>query len=358
MMLTSSSSISISRNERKEKLTLVGRSRAGDGTCFVIPELKLMFDCGAPIVGWTPSTIFVTHTHSDHISYLTNVLYNNSKSSTIIDLFVPSEAVNLVQKYLRSFLDLVECTTDQMASKEIEPATSRNDNSTLLAVDDENNVQQRFRLLGVSKDEVIQSKYLGQRGLIVKTVRCFHRIVCVGYSICRIRKQLKHEYKELSKESIRQLHLDGINVNDELEEGVILFLGDTTHEVFQVYPTLLLHHNFVSVECSFLDDDSKERAHTTKHMHWDNLKPYVESSPNVLFILSHFSLKYTSLFIRSFFINFNNESKHNNVHPVLLESEIENALNEQRLSHRRSDEKQSAENAVLVKCNCFQCTAS
>jgi ribonuclease BN (tRNA processing enzyme) len=103
-----------------------------------------------------------------------------------------------------------------------------------------------------------------------------------------------------------------------------VFLGDTTHRVFEKHAEILQQHDTIMGECTFFDNDdidvvnkvkSHARAHETQHMHWDHLKPIVHSYPDTLFLLIHFSLKYSPLSIRRFFLDYPN------VHPVLRQQD-------------------------------------
>jgi len=93
------------------------------------------------------------------------------------------------------------------------------------------------------------------------------------------------------------------------------------------------------VECSFIDNADLNRADETKHMHWDRLKPTVESHPDILFVLIHFSLKYKSIEIQSFF------QEYSNVHPVLVEEELVAEWYKQEVKGEQ----------LLPKCKCFRC---
>ena len=74
----------------------------------------------------------------------------------------------------------------------------------------------------------------------------------------------------------------------------IAFLCDTTPKVFQLHPELL-DFSVIIVECTFVGDETYELAHTSKHTHWNDLKPIVEQNHDVLFILTHFSMRYPSI---------------------------------------------------------------
>ena len=93
-----STSLSLSP-EGGGSFTLKGRSRAGDGTTFVLQELKWMFDMGAPVQQAIPEIVCLTHTHSDHIACMPQILTDRSKHTHV---YLPAKAVPFVENYLRA----------------------------------------------------------------------------------------------------------------------------------------------------------------------------------------------------------------------------------------------------------------
>ncbi|GAX16660.1 hypothetical protein FisN_23Lh207 [Fistulifera solaris] len=296
--------------------TLVGRSRAGEGTSFTIPELKWVFECGALVQGWKPVRIFLTHTHCDHVHFLTH--FKDEKSPPLVHL--PVKAAPLVKAYLKAHQEMVDCSTE---TKSQEAVQCKQD---LILTATQAGEEFRFRQGGAE--------------FIMQTIECDHRIPCLGYSIYKQKFKLKEEYVGLPGPEIGRLRKEGVEVTSGHREPLILYLGDTTHKVFEMHEDLLKEQRVVVVECSFIDESDLERADTTKHMHWKNLKPFVDAHPGVLFMLIHFTLKQKSLDFRQFFLN---QSTHRNVHPMLINEEVE------------MEWKKSGEKGDAPCCNCFMC---
>jgi ribonuclease Z len=296
--------------------TLVGRSRAGEGTSFAIPELKWVFDCGALVQGWKPARIFLTHTHCDHVHFLTHLKNNNSPPL----VHLPVKAAPLVKAYLKAHQEMVDCITET-ESQEVAQY-----NQDLILIATQAGEEFRFRQSGAE--------------YIMDATECDHRIPCLGYSIYKQRSKLKEQYVGLPGPEIGRLRKEGVEVTNLHREPLIWFLGDTTHKVFERYSDLLKEHRVVVVECSFIDDSDLERADTTKHMHWNYLKPFVDAHPGLLFVLIHFTLKQKSLYFRQFFLH---QSIHRNVHPMLIHEEVE------------MEWKKSGEKGDAPCCNCFMC---
>jgi ribonuclease Z len=294
--------------------TLIGRSRAGEGTCWAIPELKWMFDCGALIQGWKPKRIFLSHTHSDHVHHLVHM--SDIKHPPVVIL--PSRAAPLVKAHLQAHHEMIECMTTVTA----------------------NESSQNIQLAPAEPGEEIFIRQSGSE-YVCRTVACDHRIDCLGFSIFRIKNLLKEEYAGLPRQEIAQLRKEGVEITKSTEEPFLCVLGDTTEVVFERYPLLLRIHMIVVVECTFVDDASLGRAEDTKHMHWLSLRPFVEAHPGTLFVLTHFSLKYSSLELRMFFYE---HSPQHNVHPMLIESEVEN------------DWIKTGAEGTAPSCNCRECS--
>lgn len=300
--------------------TLVGRSRAGDGTSFAIPELKWIFDCGALVQGWKPLRIFLTHTHCDHVHFLTH-LKNESQPPF---LYLPVKATPFVKSFLKAHQEMVDCITE-------------------IENQDDGRYKHDLDLIPTQADEEFTFRQGGTEYMF-RAVECDHRIPCLGYSIYKHKFKLKEEYVGLLGPEIGRLRKEGVEVTTLHREPLIMFLGDTTHKVFERYPDLLGEHKVVVIECSFTDENDLERSDATKHMHWRALQPYVDAHPGVLFVLIHFTLKQKSLDLRQFFLR---NSIHRNVHPMLINDEVE-----------LDWKKAGGEKGGAPCCNCFMCCDS
>ena len=314
------------------KYSIRGRSRAGDGTTFVIPELKWMFDCGALIEGKglrQPSIIWLTHTHSDHILTLAQICHSrrdgNAKKKKPLPIYLPAGALPFVRNYLNAY--------DAMITMGVEDDSEAN-----------------YELIGVSPNEEINIRQAG-KDFIVRVVECVHRVECVGYSIWEQQHKLKEEYKGLPGKEIGKLKKEGVAIATMEENPVLCYLGDTTIGVFDKHPEILNQHSTIVVECSFLDDDNVANARRTKHMHWSDLRPIVDDRKHskTLFVLTHFSLRYSILSLRNFFIG------HHNVHPMVVQSEL---LHEWQEKRQISSDNETNEQMGPPSCDCFVCTVN
>ncbi|CAG8523176.1 6586_t:CDS:1 [Ambispora gerdemannii] len=280
-------------------LTLIGMSRAADETAFYIPELGFMFDCGLKVHTAVPTHIFITHTHSDHCLMLTQHVSKHHPPN----IYLPNECVELVERYLNASQELTD-------------------------YGEEYNARIRFYCAGVEKGDVLtiggdQKEKTHVGGYEIHVINMDHSVPCVGYMIYSKRKRLKPEYKDLTGQEIAALKKSdkSLNVMQDFLFPLFTFCGDTTAKIFKLpNPNNIDIENsnvlndtdrsqnhqwnnmpFVITECTFLKDEHIENAERTKHTRWQELQNVVKLYPATVFILIHFSKRYSDDYIQRFF---------------------------------------------------------
>jgi ribonuclease Z len=136
-----------------------------------------------------------------------------------------------------------------------------------------------------------------RRGLVVDVIACDP---CVGYIFSKVTDKLKAEHRGRPGAELAELRRAGVAVTEAVEAPLLAFLGDTTPRVYETHPELL-DCAVVVGECTFLDPEHRAGAWKRKHTHWDDLKPIIAANPQTHFVVTHFSLRYTTDRIRSFF---------------------------------------------------------
>jgi len=245
--------------------TLEGYSRAGQATSLVIPQLRLVFDAGTQVQNWNPSAVLISHTHMDHV----DSLYRMISVEKPPPVFLGAGALPFVENFLQSY--------HSMCNMSSEPAQAKN-----------------FDLRPVSVNDTFELSYKSNK-LLIRVLQCDHRIPCNGYSVFLLVPKLRAEYSSLSGAEKGNLAKQGVKLHTIMQEPLICFLGDTTHNVFQTHPEILEQHRFIVVECTFIntDDKSIQKAKETKHMCWQSLHPIIKDNPRVTFVLTHFSLRHS-----------------------------------------------------------------
>lgn len=256
---------------KSRSLTFVGRSRAADCTTIYVAELGINLDAGQ---NYQPhanqNAVFITHSHADHCFGATHFVSRARKPR----FFIPTPFAALLDSYLLHAQELTN-------GAPFDPPSDFETNHVTVGV--------------VPGDVVDVSKTVQAR-----VFQMCHSIQCVGYGFFERRLKLKDEHRSKSGQEIAALRKAGVDVSEAVDERLFAFCGDTTAEVFQVSPELLLYP-LVFVECSFIEPVDVEQASSTKHMHWSELEPIVRQNPNVTFALIHFSHRYTNEFIHEFF---------------------------------------------------------
>ncbi len=263
------------------RLTLTGYSRANDKTFFHIPELKCCIDAGL-CEGRQPDTIFLTHTHNDHVADLEFL----AGKSTGVDLYVPEAAEGYVERYIRSRRELNHVAP-------FDPALAG-----------------PLRLHAVNRDSRLT---LGKRDAYrIRVFDCVHKVPCVGYAFSRRNTRLKPELVQLKaelaaagrgKEFGREMgarRRRGEAIEEVYHDPLFAFVGDTHAEVFAREPWLF-DYPVIITECTFLDEQERARADRVGHTLWSQLKPHVLANPRVTFVLIHFSLRHSDAEVVDFF---------------------------------------------------------
>ena len=134
----------------------------------------------------------------------------------------------------------------------------------------------------------------------VDIIRCPHRVPSVGYCVSEIRQKLKEEYAQLKGKEIGELKKKGVEITKEEKFKQFIYMGDTTHEVFNLNPEVF-EYKTIFIECTFFLEGLRENALKKTHVHWDFIKPFVKNNPQTLFMLIHFTLSVSEGQIVDFF---------------------------------------------------------
>lgn len=281
---------------------VVGDSWAARHTMLYIPELGISLDIGKESEQH-PTHIFISHAHCDHTKGLPSHLLEPVGTPTVV---IPKPSVNNIKQLVSSYHKSTKHTdTFQIKWKIIEVSISNG-----------NTMEQPVFL-----PELLTIKNIPFK---IELFKCTHSIPATGYGFIEQRSKLDEKYIEYTQDQINELKKENQIVTKTIEIPHFCYLGDTTHKIFYIDKNCnvpnpnLEKYSTIIVECTFLDPDDIDKAKKTKHMHWDNLKPYINSHPNINFILFHFSIKYNSKKIIDFF-KLNNCS---NVFPLVHDEEI------------------------------------
>jgi len=248
---------------------------AADSTAFCVPELGVGFDAGYVVSDKRMDHYLISHVHSDHIHMLTHVK-SRSKPPQFV---VPERSIPLCERFLEAAQQLTSHLTPEEYAQ-IEWQTTHT-----------------YKGVNAGDSFVLDRK----RGLHVDVIHCDHGVPCVGYRLSLVKDKLKPEYANLPGREIGQLRKQGVAITESSSTTILTFLGDTHARIFDNPEHTVADTPVLIVECSFLDPSERDRANQTHHVHWLDLEPHVRNHPDTLFVLTHFSHRYSAQYVREFF---------------------------------------------------------
>jgi len=270
---------------------IIGYSRACYRTGFYIRHLDMMIDAGPQKMG-NPKTILITHCHGDHIANIPFTLIDleHKVDTTFTNIFVHDK----MKKHLQTYINALYSANNSCEFK--------------------GNVANYISVKGLDVIDYVANN----TKIRIEVFACTHDVPTVAYGISTKKQHLKKEYFDLkgNAKELVALKKQGIEITDTTYEPNIVFIWDTTINIFKSNPEVF-KYPVIMIECTFLYEDDYEHSLTKKHIHWKSLKPYIKKNPNITFVLVHFSLRYSEHDIAEFF----NKEKLPNIKPWLSKTE-------------------------------------
>jgi ribonuclease Z len=247
-------------------LTIEGYSRAAVQSYWRVQELKIGFELGGSPWSFTGTqTIFVTHSHLDHLAAIP--VYVSRRRMMKMEpprIYLPAESVENVQRMLHIWQRL---------------------DRGRMAVD----------LVGVRPGDEIELS----REHVVTAFPTKHTVPSLGYVVWDRRKKLKPEYQGKTGDEIRELRLSGAEVTQEVRVPLLCYAGDTAPPGLDAYPPLYEATILITEMTFFRPEHRKEKIHKFGHTHLDDIIERADRFHNELIILSHFSTRYHERQIRA-----------------------------------------------------------
>eukprot|EP01116_Phalansterium_solitarium_P013901 TRINITY_DN31354_c0_g1_i1.p1 TRINITY_DN31354_c0_g1~~TRINITY_DN31354_c0_g1_i1.p1 ORF type:complete len:350 (+),score=66.87 TRINITY_DN31354_c0_g1_i1:53-1102(+) len=290
--------------------TLSGHSRCRERTGFLLKEPRIFLDAGVGCTTPNASAILLTHTHFDHAGALPSLMRGPPNPPSI---FVPFQVLNRVRDFTRMSW-AIKIDDDKPLPKEYAPDLSAPAPQPGIPFYDQRCVWVPCEagvtapLLHALPQHATRNgaKESGKRTnnpLMVTAVRCFHTVSTVGYVLSERRTKLKDEFKSLLGREIAALRSAGTAVQETRDVPLLAYLCDSTVAVLETpgQAELIFRCPAIMIECTYLEDGMKQEAQARGHVCWCDLRPHAEAHPDTLFILFHFSQRYTEDEIRAFF---------------------------------------------------------
>ncbi|MFM8731684.1 MAG: MBL fold metallo-hydrolase [Phycisphaerales bacterium] len=221
-----------------------GISVAGEQAVVHVPELDVCFDVGlCPRAILPTPTIALSHTHMDHVGglpYWFSQRFFQKMPGTARCLVHPKMAEPL-RRMMAAWVDLERQRTPHEIVA-IEPDTE-------------------FQL---------------RPNIVVRAIEVSHTTPALGFVAIERRSKLRDEFHGLPQDRLRELRAQGIEITRTVEIPLVAYTGDTEPGDF------LLREEFrraqvVITECTFFEDEHRDRAKIGKHLHVEDLRPLLEA---------------------------------------------------------------------------------
>lgn len=236
-----------------DDLDIIGYSVAAEETVIAFPQLDVCFDIGkAPDQIISINHVLLTHGHIDHAAglayYLSHRNFCDQSPGTVL---VPENLIPPIKQILDAWAKL--------------------DGSKI-----------PVKLVGVGPGNEFQIK----PNLFARVFPTNHCKGAVGYTVLEKRKKIKTEYAKLTGPQIVKLKKQGVQIDNPIEIPIVTYLGDTQYADFSQLD-YIANSKILITECTFYEDQHKDRSVVGKHMHVDELAKLLEGMNNEHIIITH-----------------------------------------------------------------------
>lgn len=236
-----------------DDLDIIGYSVAAEETVIAMPQLDVCFDIGkAPDQVISINHVLLTHGHIDHAAglayYLSHRNFCGQSPGTIL---APLSLLEPIKQILDAWGNL--------------------DGSKV-----------PVKLVGIKPGD----EYPIKPNLFTRVFPTKHSRGSVGYTILEKRKKIKPKYAKLTGKQIVELKKQGIQIDNPVEIPIATYLGDTQYAEFAKLD-YIAESKILITECTFYEDEHKNRADVGRHMHISELSRLLADMNNEHIIVTH-----------------------------------------------------------------------
>jgi ribonuclease Z len=238
-----------------DNLDIIGYSVAGEETVIAVPTLDVCFDIGkAPESMLGINHVLLSHGHMDHaagiVYYFSQRDFREMNPGTVL---LPKRLAPILEQLLACW-GRFDGTHPPATIIPMEPG----------------------------------QEYEIRRNLYAFAFATNHCNGSLGFTIIERRQKLKSEYLETPGPEIAKLRKSGIQVTYTMNMPLVTYLGDTTSGDFEQL-ACVRHSKILIAECTFFDQEHRDRARAGRHYHFEELAPILEGMENEHILLTHLS---------------------------------------------------------------------
>jgi ribonuclease Z len=242
-----------------------GVSVAGEQAVVHVPELDLAFDiglCPRPVLA--AQTIALSHTHMDHIAGLPYWFSQRwfQKMSNQGRCLCHPKVADALRRMMASWVDLERQRTPH----------------EIIAVEPDTDFELR-------------------PNLVIRAIEVSHTVPALGWVVIERRSKLREEFIGLPQDKLRSLRAEGVQITSIKEIPLVAYTGDTEPGHFLLRPEFC-EAQVVVTECTFFEDEHRDRAKIGKHLHVEDLRPLLEAWKARDVVIVHVSRRTTMPFAR------------------------------------------------------------
>ena len=288
-----------------------GVSVAGEQAVVHVPELDLVFDIGlCPRPTLAAPTVALTHTHMDHVAGLPYWFSQRffQKMPGTARCIVHEKMADPLRRMMASWVDLERQKTPH-------------------------------EIVGIEPGQDIELR----QNLFLRAIEVSHTIPALAFVVMERRSKLREEFHGLSQERLRELRAQGAEITKTLEIPLVAYTGDTEPGDFLLRDEFLRAQVVVS-ECTFFEEEHRDRAKIGKHIHVEDLRPLLEAWTAKDVVISHVSRRTLMPFARERIEALVGPERSQRVH-LLMDHRTNKARHESQLAAAGESQKSHAERA-------------
>ena len=291
-----------------------GVSVAGEQAVVQVPELDIVFDIGlCPRPTLATPTLALTHTHMDHVAglpYWFSQRFFQKMPGTARCLAHP-KMVEPLRRMMAGWVDLER----QKTPHEIVP---------------------------IEPD----AEWEIRPNLFLRAIEVSHGIPALAFVVIERRSKLREEFLGVPQEKLRELRAQGVEITKMLEIPLVAYTGDTEPGDF------LLREEFrkalvVITECTFFEDEHRDRAKIGKHIHVEDLRPLLEAWTARDVVITHVSRRTLIPFARERIEAIAGPERARHVH-LLMDHRANRARHESQMAAAGETSKVAGETAAAA----------